>query len=349
MRANVVLSAVLIFSTLITLASGAARAAQSDVVTIQGIGLGEEVQVAMNARTQEGAACFEKLLAHHWALATVDVLGRVPVGNLKSGCVLTLAAFSRKRAMLLETLTDWSDEGGEMRSVHMEPPIEVPVVIWITHDDLETQARRQAETAVNLYENNMVGIRLVPTFNNVSKDKDTVLRIELAVEPRPGTEGSICSRVDLLKGHAYTPKMLNVYYVKRANLHRNCAIRETPVGVPLDKTVKVDGNVTYLGDEDILPNLAHELGHAFGLRPIDFGGHPSLDSGFTPLNIMHGAGGSGRRYFSLGQVFRMNTQMDRWGGTMLIENGLRPKPGRECHLAPNDKSTELCPPMNLGL
>jgi hypothetical protein len=69
--------------------------------------------------------------------------------------------------------------------------------------------------------------------------------------------------------------------------------------------------------------------------------------GFTPENIMHGKGGSIRRYFSLGQTFRMNMQADRWGGTMLIENGLRPGPGRACPL--DQKSTHVCPPLELGL
>ena len=35
-----------------------------------------------------------------------------------------------------------------------------------------------------------------------------------------------------------------------------------------------------------------------------------------------------REHFSLGQAFRMNTQADEWGGTMLIANGLRPGPGQ---------------------
>jgi hypothetical protein len=332
--------------------SSVALSAESDIVSVRGIGLGEEVIVAINARTDAGAACIEKLPAHHWAVRSVDVLGRVHVGNLRSGCVLTVIAFSRKRAMLLETLSGWGDQQGEIQTVEMKPPIEVPIVLWITHDDLESLARRQMETAMNLYESNMVGIRFVPTYRNVSADKDKVLRIDMAVEPRPGTEGSICSRVDLLKGHAYEPRTLNVYYLKREHLNRNCAIRETPVNVPIEKTVKVDGNITYLGHEDILNNLAHELGHALGLRPIQphGWGHPPLGpttTGFTPENIMDGAGGSIRRYFSLGQVFRMNTQIDRWGGTMLIENGLSPGPGRACDLA--GVSTHLCPPLNLGL
>jgi hypothetical protein len=57
---------------------------------------------------------------------------------------------------------------------------------------------------------------------------------------------------------------------------------------------------------------------------------------------MQGAGSPLRNHFSLGQVFRMNTQRDVWGGTMLIENGLRPGPGREC--PPSDGSAK-CPAL----
>lgn len=330
----------------------------TDKIRINGIDAGEEVLVAMSALKAPGQGCFEndehKKDERTWIVRRADD-GLVTVPNLGRGCVLTVAAFSRKRAMLLTTLSGWTDQGGEVRTVTMKPPIDVPVVIWIADNAVEKLAYSHAAHAAEYYRNNMVGFKFVPTFKNVSGDSVKVDRIQRAVIPHPTVpNASVCSDIGLLKGHAYKAKTLNVYYVSRENLHRNCAIRETPdCGDDETDPVKfarVDANVTYIGvDATTLPVLAHELGHAFGLRPICKFGHPILGPGLDETNIMWNAGGDKRVKFTLGQVFRINTQDDRWGGTMIIANKLRAGPGRKCRLKEQEHSTYECPPLNLTL
>jgi hypothetical protein len=51
-----------------------------------------------------------------------------------------------------------------------------------------------------------------------------------------------------------------------------------------------------------------------------------------------------RKAFTPGQVFRMNTHSDFWGGTMLIPNNLPSRTPRAC--AP-DVADNLCPALDL--
>lgn len=333
--------------------------AQEDRIRIRGIDPGEEVLVAMSARKASGQGCFTND-ERDWIVRPADSTGHVGIPNLRKGCVVNVAAFSRKRAMLHKTLSGWKDQGGEVKTVTMKPPIDVPVIIWIADNALEGVGYRSAARAAELYRDNMVGFNFVPTFRNVSGDAVKVDRIERAVVAHPTiNKASICSGLPLLKGHAYKAKTLNVYYINRPDTHRNCAIKETPVcDASLPKAVKGDGNVTYLGvdhPEELRSVFAHELGHAFGLRPIcnesnSNWGHPlQPNPGFDDTNLMVGAGGDQRAKLTLGQVFRMNTTKDEWGGTMVIANTLRPGPGRQCRLQGQEHSTFECPPLNLTL
>ena len=105
-----------------------------------------------------------------------------------------------------------------------------------------------------------------------------------------------------------------------------------------------NGNINRIGTTANIASLTHEIGHAFGLRPADSGGHTNALPGFGSNNIMQGGGLPTRDHFSLGQAFRMNTHSDAFGGTMLIQNGLRPGPGRTClPLTTNS----MCPALNL--
>lgn len=331
--------------------------AQDDEVRIQGIDAGEQVRVMVNARKKSGDGCIARmngspLKGNEWDERNTNAAGLVRLGNLQSGCILTLAAFSKKRAMFLASFDDWKDEGGERRVVTMKPLIDVPIVIWITHKDLESVAHSQVKTASILYTENMVGFNFIPTFENVSGDPEKVKIIESALVTIKKNHD--CSKVENLKKatvDVFRVNTLNVYYVKRDGFDgRNCAIMDSPKlcrHPELDEFPKKDGNVTFIGAGLNLPRLAHELGHAFGLRPAVCGGHvdklPSFEN-----NIM-GGGGDKRNWFSLGQVFRMSTQEDKWGGSMIIANKLRPvQDGRPCHLLPLDASTESCPPLNLG-
>ena len=47
-----------------------------------------------------------------------------------------------------------------------------------------------------------------------------------------------------------------------------------------DGDIKGDANITFIGGNANLATLAHEIGHAFGLRPGDQGGHTNNFQGF---------------------------------------------------------------------
>jgi hypothetical protein len=194
-----------------------------------------------------------------------------------------------------------------------------------------------------LYKRNKVGVRFVPTFTRVSADPNAVAIIKNGIGFAPDGDAE-CKDILGVQGSAfYTADTLNVYYVALAITGRNCAIKQTPTNCPGTDFEKGDGNITYIGTKANRASLAHEFGHAFGLRPGPCGGHTNGLAGFGPKNIMRGGGDGNRDQFTLGQVFRMNTQSDPWDGTMLIRNGLRPGPGRACPPLTTDPT---CPPLN---
>lgn len=262
-----------------------------------------------------------------------------------------IAVFSSRHAMLLETpVSTWSDKPGDVHSVRLQPVIQVPVTVWIADSAAAARAVDEMNNANLLYMKNKVGLQFVPTYRDVSGNPHAVVAIGKGIGVLP--TGSRECRVEAVKENGFhTPKTLNVYYVS-GNVAagpftgRNCAITRTPDECPGTRFRKGDANVTYIGSQGNLATLAHELAHAFGLRPAPCGGHTDGVAGFGPDNIMQGAGSPLRSHFSLGQVFRMNVHKDIWGGTMLIENGLRAGPGREC---PTDKASDTCPALELDL
>jgi hypothetical protein len=258
-------------------------------------------------------------------------------------CPSEIAIFSEKHSMVYESVTVWTSEPGDVHNVTLKPLITVPVTVWTLNSEEERRARLDMETATKLFLSNRVGIRFEPTYKNVSRDA-----VNSLVDRQ-------CQAVPEIQGSAfYTRGMLNVYYLDSTAIpSRNCAIVETPpkeICEGPDMPGAADGNITYISMKRMnMATLTHELGHAFGLRPALCGGHTNwketlqLKGLFGPDNIMWAEGGEERVNFTLGQVFRMNTHKDQWGGTMLINNGLRSGPGRPCPpLAPD----ATCPALN---
>jgi hypothetical protein len=147
----------------------------------------------------------------------------------------------------------------------------------------------------------------------------------------------------------YIAKTLNVYYVNTPLLAgRNCAIKVVPTEATCftsaqGDSVRADGNMTFIGPSANPTTLAHELGHAYGLRPISCGAHTSGPD--FPDNIMTPDDSSStdpRIEFTLGQVFRMNTHKDAWGGTMLIPNNIPTRVPRPCNPRRSDAG---CPKL----
>lgn len=271
--------------------------------------------------------------------------GETTLGNLRppgANCSAELAIFSRGNAMFFESpVTAWTNHAGDVHTVTLQPLIAVPVSIWVKDDAARARASADLEKADDLYRRNRVGARLVGSIKkiaDVSNDPGAFRIVSEGIREVRDEHGTLraleCRNLGAIQGREFHTgkRALNVYYVDGGFTGRNCAILATPSSCTNDATAFPggDGNITFVGRNATSTTLAHELGHAFGLRPSGCGAHTNDLPGFGADNIMAAAGGDERATFSLGQVFRMNTQKDPWGGSMLIKNRLRPGPEREC-------------------
>jgi hypothetical protein len=229
----------------------------------------------------------------------------------------------------------WTDDAGDERSVTLEPVIDVDVNVWIARPDAADARKEAIDHMANanlLFEKNKVGVQFKPRFRMVSAEA-TRTTIEAGFKILDGDHSYKCLNIrNVQRSGAYIRNTLNVYYINQGATGRNCAI--TRGGG--------DGNITYIGTLANRATLAHEFGHAFGLRPGDAGGHTEENPDFSSGNIMNAGGSARRHHFSAGQVFRMNTHDDEFGGTMLIKNGHRTGPLRKC---PPFTTNTKCPPL----
>jgi hypothetical protein len=155
--------------------------------------------------------------------------------------------------------------------------------------------------------------------------------------------------IDVIKTKPfYTAKTLNVYYVDGKFTGKNCAIKQSPFPCPTNPAsfAAGDANITFVGIKANPTTVAHEIGHAFGLRPAACDGHTEGVATIAKDNLMCTGTtcNADRTTFTPGQVFRMNTHSDFWGGTMLIPNNIPGRTPRAC--APNAVG-KLCPALDL--
>lgn len=340
MDSSAVLTRLLLIA-LIAFPSIARPQVSEDRLRIEGIVGGDNVVVMLNARARSAAgACTDSI---------VRSTGDVALGK---GCDWEVAIFSAHNAMALESVSTGTGTAGSVHKVTLQPIIKVPVTVWVVDRAAWARAHDEMNNANLLYKRNKVGVQFVPTYRDISGANFAPVNQGMGI----GANGRRECKVALVKGSSFhTHKTLNVYYVNSDDAGdvtgRNCAITQTPPEgeCPPKRAEKGDGNITYIGSSDVdLAVLAHELGHALGLRPGTCGGH-TIDAEDKPLpgfrlnNIMAGLS-SLRDHFSLGQIYRMNTQSDEWGGTMLIGNGLRSGPERQCPpLAP---PSTTCPALH---
>jgi hypothetical protein len=298
--------------------------AAQDNLRILGIAGGDEVIVMYDARTADRCADDE------FKRST----GGTPMGDLRSqgSCNSELAIFSENHAMVLEQ-TAWTD-GPDTLTISLPPLIDVPVSVWIANGASAQAAKDHMKRTNELYRMNRVGVRFLFNVKNVSDNPAAVSIIMSGIDATTGDPKCTPDIAKIQQSAFYTPKTLNVYYVDLNFRGRNCALLSTPAQSECPEAPnqpKGDGNINFFGTDANRATLAHEFGHALGLRPGPCGGHTDKLADFDSRNIMKGVDGDENRdHFTLGQVFRMNTHADRWGGTMLIENGLRPGPGRHC-------------------
>lgn len=342
-----------------------------DRLKIQGLDPGEEVIVMLDAPTDAG--CKQGPLAE-WVFPSAGLT--IFVENLLSPtttCRSEVTVFSEKHAMKWQALT-WTDLPGDTRTVTLDPLIEEDVYVWIKDETDRTRAEQEVAEAQRLFLENRVGVRLnwkvtklcdVPGV--VCGDPTSPSHPFNIVEAGVSTDGLLCPLgplpppdppVQLAPIRAqpfYVANALNIYYVNvdKAWSGRNCAIADVPFSCITNAWppyfVKADANITFIGTTESLTTLAHEIGHAYGLRPAVCHGHTEGVPGFGADNIMWTGSTLLRTTFKLGQVFRMNTHADDWGGTMLIPNnstepGLSGRVAQPCF--PN-VSSPACPLLEM--
>jgi hypothetical protein len=314
----------------------------NDGLSIENIVGGDNVVVVMDSRASAGpAGCRND--------EVLRTTGELAVGNVlaAAGCNSEIAVFGAENAMVL-SFPAWTDTVGDIHTITMKPIIDVPLSVWIANAAAAERAPLDVANATWIYRKNKVGVQFVPTYHLVSTDPRAVATI-----------GKSCDSIGWIRRSAwYTPNTLNIYYVE--NITPPPALAALPGAQHLDGlncdrfgdgNIKGDANITFIRRRANLASLAHEIGHAFGLRPGPQGGHTNNNvPGFGSNNVMwndryNGRFADTRDHFSLGQAFRMNTQFDEWGGTMLIANGLRPGPSRTC--PPLIPPSDICPPLAL--
>jgi hypothetical protein len=312
----------------------------SDRLRVDNIAGGDTVVVVMDSRVSaDPAGCRNDQV--------LRTMGELALGKVlaDAGCNAEIAVFAEENAMAL-SFTAWTDREDDVHTITMKPIIDVPLSVWIANAAVAAQAPLDIANAIWIYRKNKVGVQFVPTYHLVSPDPRAVATI-----------GKSCDSIGWIRRSPwYTPNTLNIYYVQNVTPPPELALRgatDLP-GLNCDRfgdgNIKGDANITFIGGRANLAALAHEIGHAFGLRPGNQGGHtneppgdPAL-VGFDSNNVMWAGGLGTRSHFSLGQAFRMNTQSDGWGGTMLIANGLRAGPVRAC---PPLTTSAICPPLAL--
>lgn len=319
--------------------------ALEDKLRISGIDAGDEVVVMLDGRTSAGCRDGGTSSVPEWVVTST---GETPLGNVLSpeGCNSEVAVFSKKHAMKWEkAVSTWTNSTGDVHTTPLDPLVEAAVHIWVADDVTADLARTHIENARALYLANRVGVKFVDKIRKFSEVADSPPNPMEIISAGVDDEGIDCLALGPIQGSTlYVSNTLNVYYVNKGFKGRNCAIKYPPTACPANPSMypRADGNITFMGTWANSTTLAHEIGHAYGLRPAYCGGHTT---GYD--NLMRDTGDTERATFTLGQVFRMNTHTDPWGGTMLIPNNLSAtRVARSC--PPDAPSTATCPSLMLS-
>ncbi len=266
--------------------------------------------------------------------------GTITVGSLlaPSGpCPAEVAVFSQGNAMRLETqVSSWTNNGGDVRTEALTPPIRVPLIIWVdTVAVIGTTAPLQDLVNTNtLFFDQQVGVDF-DTSPTVVRDRTT--------DPMAkATIGYGCDSAPGVRTSAYYVEgALNVYYVH--DIHSatdaigwNCVDR----GFPNQVYVSMTGRSS--------STLAHEIGHALGLQ-LPFDGHVGgfVDAatqtaynvkGFDTSNLMWSYGTT-RDKITMGQAYRMSADRLSW---LNLPPSHRPgQPVKDCGCNPFHE--DVCP------
>ena len=266
---------------------------------------------------------------------TIDLQDRM---ESPSTCASSVAAFASDRAAQLAVAPPWTHDPAHPLELHMQPTVVVPIHFYMPQGWDPQDASDEMDTATGLYAINRVGVRFVPAG--------------VTFYTGPAVASS-CSGVGaLVTAGMYDPLTINVYYVQQVNgadtfLGYNCfAFPLTVQGI-----AATGENIIFLASHRLSTTLAHELGHALGLRLLV--GHTSTAGGFTNKNLMMGAvtwvEQAAQNHFSLGQAYRMSFDRSSWINhpsptkTVSIRTGVT----RACQATQAGVMGDECPPLVL--
>ena len=308
-----------------------------DTLKVDAIAAGDDVKVMLDGRSTSDGCRDGGSGSTERTFSTTGVTG---LGNMLSpdaSCRSEVAVFSKQHAMSLQALT-WTDYPGDLRTVTLGPLIDAALNVWITDETYRADAEDAAQKAHDLFIDNRVGVNLVWTVRNVTTVPNAPPNAVDIVNAGVGDDlfADCLDLASIQHQPFYVANTLNVYYVNKPWTGRNCAIKVVPglcITSPSPPFVKADANITFIGTDSNPTTMAHELGHAYGMRPASGpGGHVGPPD-FPAANIMFPSGSTStvpRSLLTLGQVFRMNIHSDGWGGSMMLQNNTTGRSPRPC-------------------
>ena len=300
-----------------------------DIVKINGLQSGEQAIVMLDARKVGGCHDGSAGAASEWVFPSTGMTLHENLLPPDATCTSSeVAVFTKNHFMQLEPITTWTNALGDLHTVTLQPLKDVPVHIWVFDDATKDKAQEHIDLATQIYGDQRAGVRFVPTIQKVTNSAD-----QQTVRNGVNSTGTTCLNLAAIKGTTfYTPNTLNVYYVNKTFRGKNCAIAPSPPLCTSDATTYPpgDANITFIGSTAATTSLAHEIGHAFGLRPAACDGHTENRTDMLWDNLMNALGADERKTLTLGQIFRMYTHDDAWGGSMLLKNNIPGGVGRSC-------------------
>jgi hypothetical protein len=323
-----------------TLAGGSLHpsAASTDQILLPA-NLKSSAVVLVRGQRRSGACLDGEVFEGSTAISVEDLVN-------PTTCPSEVAVFSREQAMTLQH-PSWSAAADRIQLDSGPPPLTVDLNVYVAVNDAKAARRTRADItrAVRLYRENRVGI----TFRVDHFDSSPSAADRLAI-------GSGCRDVGALKRAGpplFDPTRINVYVVQNVIAMKHGEEDDTWRGYNCFK--EGGENVIYVSVQWHSPTtLAHELGHALGLRPPC--GHTGYEgdttiAGFTAVNIMWSGlsdtAGAAQSRFSLGQAYRMNASPKSWvnhvRGTGATGRAIRTGETRSCPTVPPIE-TDRCPP-----
>ncbi len=244
--------------------------------------------------------------------------------SLASSAEGQIIAFSKGRVPVLKQHLQWQAKPKTVE-IKFGNPIEIELAIWIITTPEVTRGGQRAD-----YEMRKKGILGFdcPVANDIWAGEAHGLSIKCSPKDRTRETAKIIlsdggmveanaffsdtafkcvDHAKLIKKMAYTPKVINVYYVTLVDAEQE--------GQGLARAVWCDEfpDIIAIGVTAVDETLAHELGHAFTLDHINDWASPYCDNTgsdsnhpclFDEGNLMY-KGGRARQHLTEGQVFRV--------------------------------------------